>query len=255
MTRRNLHLVPPNGPRGPSHEKGTPMADHTMLFAPKVRFLSTNESQFDSMMTWRAEFEMAYRDGEGDTPEVVGGYAEFLTIRLGEHPIAELLDSLSQDALRFAPLFEEDDVDDSVQSQFDDAPFNRLLIITMVFVAEPLRGHNLGAWLVAEVIARMAGAIDTLVLLHPYPADMQTGDPAEPTAVKALHAFWQRTGLAPLRAHPGILGQSTAYTALPVARRTLRPVESVQIAVPTSSIHAEHPTEWNLPRDSLIHDD
>jgi GNAT superfamily N-acetyltransferase len=210
------------------------------LLAPKVRFVSTAESQFDAMMTWRAELELAYLN-EGDTPDVLAGYADFLTIRIGEHPIADLLDSLSQDAEHFAGLFDDDDVNDAVQEQFYNAmPFNRILIITMVFVADPLRGHDLGAWLVSEVIARMAGAIDTLVLLYPFPAVAQTGDASELTAVNTLAAnYWQRVGLVPIDAHPEFLGQSTAYTALPEARRALGSVEDVEISVPASQICEE----------------
>jgi GNAT superfamily N-acetyltransferase len=201
------------------------------LFAPKVRFASTADSQFDAMMAWRAELEMAYLD-EGDTPDVLGGYADFLTIRIGEHPIADLLDSLSQDAEHFAGMFDDDDVNDAVQEQFHNAmPFNRVLIITMVFVAGPLRGHGLGAWLVSEVIARMAGAIDTLVLLYPFPAVAKTGDASELAAVNTLANYWQRVGLGPIDAHPEFLGQSTAYTALRDARRPLGSVEDVEISL------------------------
>jgi hypothetical protein len=224
------------------------------LFAPKARFVSTDDSQFDAMMAWRAELELAYLD-EGDTPEVFGGYADFLTIRLGEHPVAELLDSLSQDAENFADLFDGDDVNYSVEDAFSGAmPFNRALIVTMAFVAHPLRGHDLGAWLVAEVIARMAGAADTLVLLYPSPADAQTGDTAELEAVSALTRYWQRAGLMPIDGHPGFLGQSTAYTTLPEARRALRVVEDVQISVPTSQIVEDQPPSWNMPRHMIIAD-
>jgi GNAT superfamily N-acetyltransferase len=222
------------------------------LFAPKVRFVSTAESQFDAMMTWRAELELAYLN-EGDTPDVLAGYADFLTIRIGEHPIADLLDSLSQDAEHFADLFDDDDVNDAVQEQFYNAmPFNRILIITMVFVADPLRGHDLGAWLVSDVIARMAGAADTLVLLYPYPAVAQTGDASELTAVNTLANYWQRVGLVPIDAHPEFLGQSTAYTALPEARRALWWVEDVEISVPASRICGEQPLV--APRHTLIQD-
>jgi hypothetical protein len=80
-----------------------------------------------------------------------------------------MLDSLSSDAENFAGLFDGKYVADSVQQQFQE-PFNTVLILLTVFVAEPLRGHDLGAWLAAEVIARMASVSDTLVLLYPQPA-------------------------------------------------------------------------------------
>jgi hypothetical protein len=48
-------------------------------------------------MDWRAELWLGHLDIV-DAPDVLGGYADFLTIRLGEHSIADMLDSLSQDA-------------------------------------------------------------------------------------------------------------------------------------------------------------
>jgi hypothetical protein len=82
------------------------MTTSVALLGPKVGYVSSAESQFDAMMTWRAELELTYLD-EGHTPDdVLAGYADFLTIRIGEHPVADLLDSLSQDACHFAGLFE-----------------------------------------------------------------------------------------------------------------------------------------------------
>lgn len=59
---------------------------YVMLFRPRLRYSSTGESQFDAMMTWRADLELGYLDedgNEGDAPDVVGGYAEFLIINVG----------------------------------------------------------------------------------------------------------------------------------------------------------------------------
>lgn len=232
------------------HEGPSASVPAAALFAPRVRFVSSGESQFDAMMTWRAELEMAYLD-DGDTPDVLVGYAEFLTIRLGEHPIADLLDSISQDAEHFAVLFDDDDVNNAVQEQFSYAmPFNRILLVTMVLVAEPLRGHDLGAWLVSEVIARMGGAVDTLVLLYPYPAVKPTGDASELAAVNCLAGYWRRTGLEHIQAYPEFLGQSTAYRSLPEARQELSGVADVQISVPGNQL-SDEPTWWAERRHVL----
>lgn len=216
-------------------------SDFVSLFAPKVRYVSTNLSEYDAMMTWRGELEMAYLD-EGDTPEVLAGYVDFLTIRLGEHPVGDLLDSLSQDAEDFAELFNGDDIGEELATDFGSVlPFNRVLIVTMVFVAEPVRGHDLGAWLVAEVIARMAGAIDTLILLYPFPAVAPTGDADELAAVAALSAYWLRAGLRPIEGHPRFLGNSTAYTHLAAARDELQAVEQVHVQVARAQIIDHEP--------------
>ncbi len=210
------------------------------LFAPKVRYASTFDSQFDAMTTWRAEIEMAYLSEE-DTPDVLAGSVEFLIIRVGEHPIGDLLDSLSQDAEHFEVLFDGDDVAAGVQDQFDDAPFNRILIITEVTVAAPLRGHHLGAWLVSDVIDRMASPTDSLVLLYPHPLGADTDPATTAAAVKSLSTYWQRVGLVPIEDAPEFLGQATAYSHLPRARAALRAVADVEITVPASQIYEEKP--------------
>ena len=209
----------------------------TALFAPTVRYVSTNDSQFDPCMDWRAELWLGHLDIV-DEPDVLGGYADFLTIRLGEHPIADLLDSLSQDAENFAGLFDGSYVAGSVQDQFHE-PFNTVLILLTVFVAKPLRGHDLGAWLAAEVIARMASVTDTLVLLYPHPAGETPEDVSEIQAIDALNRYWRKAGLVPIDEHPGFLGQSTAYTALPDARCELQHVQDVQIPVDTRALRLD----------------
>lgn len=218
------------------------------LFAPHVRYESTGESQYDAMMTWRADLEMRYLDehDEGDTPEVVAGYAEFLVINVGEHPIDDLLDSLSQDTAHFAGLFEGNEVAQVVRDQFEDEWFNRVLIVTLVDVAAPLRGHRLGAWLVAEVIARMASPVDSLVLLYPSPVGPQASSEAEAAGVRALVTYWQRLGLVPVEDQPQFLCAATAYSHLSRARAALRAVGEVKVAVPRSLI-------VEAPRDEARH--
>jgi predicted Zn-dependent protease with MMP-like domain len=219
---------------GPSQRITESDTNAVALFAPTVRYVSTNDSQFDPCMDWRAELWLGHLEIV-DEPDVLGGYADFLTVRLGEHPIADVLDSLSQDAENFAGLFDGSNVAESVQYQFQE-PFNTVLILLTVLVAKPLRGHDLGAWLAAEVIARMASGTDTLVLLYPHPAGEPPEDVSEIHAIDALNRYWRKAGLVPIDEHPGFLGQSTAYTALPDARCELQHVQDVQIPVDTRDL-------------------
>ncbi|KAB7754416.1 Uncharacterised protein [Mycobacteroides abscessus subsp. abscessus] len=218
----------------------------TTLFAPKVRYSSTFDIHSDAMMAWRAEMELGYFDEDddpGDATQVSGGHAEFVLVDVGADPIGELLDSLSPDAAYFSTLFEGVDVAPAVQQEFEDAPFNRILIVTRVEVAAPLRGHGLGAWLVAELVARMASPIDTLVLLYPNLAGPHADNVTEMAGAEALWSYWQRCGLAPLEHHPQFLAAATAYTHLLRARDVLRSVGDVRIAVPASLIRRESPEE------------
>ncbi|HXO85570.1 MAG TPA: hypothetical protein VN803_08585, partial [Gemmatimonadales bacterium] len=64
------------------------------------------------------------------------------------------------------------------------------------FVAEPLRGHDLGAWMAAEVVSRMASATDTMVLLYPHPAGETPDNVSEIEAIDVLNRYWRKVGLA-----------------------------------------------------------
>lgn len=232
-----------------------------VLFSPKVRFASTNESQFDAMMDWRAELELGYfggrQDGSvdlGDTPDVFGGYVDFLQIRLGEHDVWDLLDSLSQDAEMFGALFDGGEVGDWVEDDFEHMlpPVNSVLIITAVSIAKALRGNSIGAWLVAEVIARMASATDTLVLMYPHPLGHPADDISELEAVDKLTRYWQRAGFDPVGSHPGFLAQSTAFQIFGERRRELdHTLEHLSIAVPLAELTEEGPPPWTSPRHTF----
>lgn len=224
-----------------------------MLIRPRLRFTSTDESSFDAMTTWRADLELSYlhENGIESGPAVVAGRAEFLVIDVGREPVVELLNSLPQDTDRFAGLFEGSDVAPPVQEQFEDVPFNRILIVTVVEVSEPLRGNGLGAWVVADVIGRMASPIDTLVLLRPAPLGPQPSKAAELAGIRALSRYWQLYGLAPIKHVPDVLGAATAYSHLSRAREALRALENEVMAVPQSAITVEEPAQ---PRHTVVSD-
>lgn len=230
------------------------ITDTVKLCRPRARITSTGESQFDAMMTWRADLELSYLDefgNEGGAPDVVGGYAEFLVINVGQHPIADLLDSLGEDAADFAVLFEDEEVSPPVEEQFTDATVNRVLIVALVEVAEPLRGNALGAWLVTELVERIASPTDTLVLLHPVPAGPQPSKTAELAAARSLSRYWQQFGLSPIKDQPEFLGAATGYGHLSRARDALRALDAVVLPVPRSLIGVERPAE---PRHTIVTD-
>ena len=134
----------------------------------------------------------------------------------------------------FAGLFDGKWLDDDVQGQFPAVPIDTALIVLDVFVAEPLRGHHLGPWMVADVVYRMLPSTSGIVLLSPDPAtDDDDVTVTKLFALEKLTNHWARAGLDPIATMPEFLGQSTAYTALPAARATLAGVaeETVEVAV------------------------
>lgn len=219
----------------------TPSA--VLLYRPRVRYTSTDDAEFDAMMTWRAELELSYLDETGNEvgATVVGGHAEFAVINVGQVPVVELLDSL--DMPQLAVLFDGDDVAPAVQEQFPDATFNRALIVTHVEIAPPLRGNGLGAWLVHELVERIASPTDTLVLLHPSPAVPLSSRDAELAAARALSRYWQQFGVSPIEHDPEFLGAATAYAHLSRAREALRALDDVVFPVPQALIVPEQPVE------------
>jgi hypothetical protein len=70
---------------GPSERMTISDSSATTLFAPTVRFASTNDSQFDPAWTGAPSCGLGcVHLAMVDEPDVLGGYADFLTIRLGE---------------------------------------------------------------------------------------------------------------------------------------------------------------------------
>jgi len=208
------------------------------LSQPEVRYRSVGGCEYDSCMEWLAELVMCHfgEDGFGDPVTIVVGELSFLTIRLNEESVWATLDSLSGDAEMFGELFEADYVKPEVAEQFSELPFNSVLILMNARIAQPVRGHNLGAWMAAEIIARMASATDTLVLAYPHPAGPPFDGTTEERAVRKLRRHWMKIGLTPIDEYPHVMGQSTAYAVLNAARAQL---SCEHLEVPVDLSHEE----------------
>ncbi|WP_213576495.1 hypothetical protein [Rhodococcus sp. USK13] len=105
-----------------------------------------------------------------DADDVVVGSLDFTVIRLGiEDPIGLCLDQFDGDHEMLAGLFDGNQLAEQVEEQFETLTVvtEAVLIPNIAFVTEPLRGHDLGLWLVAEAIHRMLPT--GMVLMWPYP--------------------------------------------------------------------------------------
>ena len=215
-------------------------ADLTTLIAPSVRYTSTNLSDYPALMDWHAEMSLDPLDELGDhASPVIGGWVEFLTLRLGEGSVPNMLDSISGEAEYFAGLFEDSWLANEVAHQFDATPIDFVVIVLDLFVAEPLRGHQLGAWMVADLAYHLVPSTTGLLLLSPWWPDSESEiTTAEIFAVEKLTNYWTQVGLESLIAHPAILGQSTAYNALPDARAQLATVANTAIAVTVDALNS-----------------
>lgn len=210
------------------------LEDHITLTAPSVTLTSTSPGAPSSITTWRADLELLLADGEacGAAP-VHAGFADFTVVRLMDQPVAELLATFGSNAVQvYAELFEDNDLGPELADAFDE-PVHTVLLIESVRLADLVRGQALGAWMLSEIIARMAGAIDTLALLNPFLAIERTGETDELAAVTVLTEHWAKTGLAPVPGAPMFLGASTAYAELGEAHRRLADVaDCARVHVP-----------------------
>ena len=226
------------------------------LFAPRVRFRSVGHSDLDACLDWFAELVMTVDIDDAD--DVVVGSLDFMVIRLGtEDPIALCLDQFDGDHEMLAGLFDGNQLAEQVEEQFETVTVvtEAVLIPNIAFVTEPLRGHDLGLWLVAETIHRMLPT--GMVLMWPYPVlgtdpDPDTGVDSDPdadsaqitaldSAIGRLADHFGRCGLTPVESAPWALGMSTAFEALPVARCQLGVVRSTAVSLTLEQLRAASP--------------
>ncbi|MFX0578771.1 hypothetical protein [Nocardia nepalensis] len=212
--------------------------DTVTLGGPTVRYRSMNISEYDACMDWCAQAWMSVEDLDGYEDEwVCVGCADFLTIRLGRELVADnLLDSYSQTAVEFSPLFDGDWLDTAVQDQFDATPINDVVVVLSAELAPPVRGHQFGAWMISEISDRMLSSHDGLVVLTPVPEHNNPVGPPDQLATARLSCYWRTCGLVPVTAHPEFLAQSSAYTHLEDARTALTDVARRDITVTVTDL-------------------
>lgn len=186
-----------------------------------------------------------------DADDVVVGSLDFTVIRLGTaDPIALCLDQFDGDHEMLAGLFDGNQLTEQVEEQYETLTVvtEAVLIPNIAFVTEPLRGHDLGVWLVAETIHRMLPT--GMVLMRPYPV-LSTGSDPDPdpdadsvqitvldSAIGRLSDHFGRCGLTPVESAPWALGMSTAFEALAVARSLLGAVGSTTVSLTLEQLRA-----------------
>ncbi len=174
-------------------------------------------------------------DNDGDAEPLTVGTVTFLTARL-DPDLPDLLDAISGDTAEFMPLFDGEDIVEGLQEQFEAWP-SGLLILDQAHIHPAVRGHDLGAWAVAEVIHAMTYCGDVIVLAYPSPPGGQHLPKRElRQAQNRLARHWEKTGLVRLDAAPHLMGQSTNFTDLGEARAALAPVADVRIDVDAEAL-------------------
>lgn len=185
-------------------------------------------------ISWDAAVTLREADDEDGEPITVGTIT-FLTARL-DPDLPELLDAISGDTAAFMPLFDGEDIVEGLQEQFEAWP-SGLLILDQAHLHPAVRGHDLGAWAVAEVIHAMTYCGDVLILTYPSPPGGQNLPKRElRRAQNRLARYWEKVGLVRLDVAPHLMGQSTVYRYLDEARAALAPVAEVRIEVDAEAL-------------------
>jgi hypothetical protein len=194
---------------------------------PEVRYRSTNRSTYDACMDWQATLHLDTDDPTG-TP-ICGGHTDFLTIRLGEAPLHGIL-SMADDTPAFAPLFDGTTLGQTIAEQFRH-PINTVVIFRDIHIDPALRGHDLGAWMLSEVIARMATSTDTLVVGRQYPIRLAEDIVSRRRVERSLRPYWRKIGVVPFDGAPEFWVQTTSNDSLQHARTALAGVHGLALQI------------------------
>ncbi len=189
------------------------------------------DGDFDSTCAteWTAEITLRdMSDDEGD-PLTVGG-VEFITARLtGETD--DMLDAYSAETEIFRGLFDGNFLAAGVEDQFESCPIG-IIILKNAYLHPAVRGKNLGAWAVAEVIHHMGFAALFFIAGYPCPSGSRELAPKRrKQACASLARHWEKVGLRPITAQPHLMGQLGDHPDLDKSRNELAHVKDVEIEV------------------------
>ena len=164
LDRRNQYL--------PAHLS---RRDDVDFGVPRMHYESQDTwSTVSSCPDWRAEIHLSSLDAHGQAPSVVAGFVDFLVLRLGEDPVAEVLDLYGDKAAVFSELFAgawlAPDLDES-DSFAGGMPIGTVLLILDAQLARPVLPYGrLRPWAVSEVAHTMLPTTAGIVAMQTIPS-------------------------------------------------------------------------------------
>lgn len=211
------------GRRG-QHRSSGPVTGHMIeIGAARMHYESQDSwaGTVSCCRDWRAEIRMSALDADADSPDIVVGTVNFLILRLGHEPVAEVLELFGEQAAAFAELFDDEWLAPDLDEHDDftaGMPIGAALLILDATVDDRLPA-DLRPWAVSEVAHTMLPTTSGLVAMTS----------TQPTtshlvSVDRLDRDWLRVGCAPVPGHPRFLARATAYTFLDDARAQLAAV-------------------------------
>lgn len=196
------------------------------LAVPRLHYESQDTcSTVSSCVDWRGEIRMSALDAHGSAPDIAVGAVDFLVLRLGDDPVAEVLALHGERALAFEELFEGEWLVSDLDENEDftaGMPISTVLLVLQAYIDPRISGSQLRAWAVAHVIHTMLPTTAGLVAMSAFGTRASAARPARHlVSTDRLDPDWPRVGCTRIPGHPQFFGQSTAYRYLDDARIAL----------------------------------
>ncbi len=210
--------------RGLQHDGCATTVEFT---APRMHYesLDTWSATVTCGLDWRAEIHLSPLDARGPAPDVIAGYVDFLVLRLGEQPVAEVLDLYGPVAADFAELFDGAWLVDRLGEDDDftgGVPIGTVLLVLDAVVDAAFQHHDrLRPWSVAEVAHTMLPTTAGVVAMHTIPAPSPKERHRGLVAADRVDPHWPQVGCVCIPGLPRYAGCATAYRYLEDARAEL----------------------------------
>lgn len=208
------------------------------LTYPHLEYRGSVANMDYAMMHWFVHINMMI-DSDADEDERTTGIG---VLELYSAPIddrlTEALDAISADTAEYLPLFSDDGyICDGVADQFDEPFVTGLLILNKAYIHPAVRGHDLGAWAVAQAVGHLTfGSSGVFVVAYPTPTEKRPGVSTS-QAAKRLARHWRKVGLESIRSSRKLLGQCTSGDALDDACEALSVVGELEITVSVADLY------------------
>jgi len=193
---------------------------------------------FDSTraVEWTAEITLRDKSDEEGDPLTVGG-VKFITASLTDET-DDMLDAYSPETEIFSELFDGEFLAAEVEDQFEGVP-SGLIILKSAYLLPAVRGRNLGAWAVAEVIHHMGFAALSFIAGYPCPSGGGDLAPKErKQACASLARHWEKVGLRPITAAPHLMGQLGDHLDLDKSRSELEFIKDIEVEISAADLAA-----------------
>lgn len=194
---------------------------------PRMHYESqdTWSATVTSCLDWRAEIHLSPLDARGNAPNVIAGYVDFLVLRLGEQPVADVLHLYGPVAAAFAELFDDAWLADGLDEDDEftgGMPIGTVLLILHAELDAALQHHDrLRPWAVAEVAYAMLPTTTGVVAMHTLPAISPKERHRGLFAADRVDPHWPQVGCTCIPGRPRFAGRATAYRYLEDARAAL----------------------------------